>query len=97
MGQDHGLDMSVLTMAIPSYEEILEARADRVAQVRDFLAAVAPDDLARPRTNPWAPRHPETTCSCLHVILEEEWEHHRFAVRDLDVVEAASESCRNAG
>jgi len=22
------------------------------------------------------------------VILEEEWEHHRFAVRDLDTVEA---------
>ena len=26
--------------------------------------------------------------SCLHVILEEEWEHHRYAVRDLDAIEA---------
>ncbi len=87
---DHGLDMSVFTTATPSYDEILEARADRVAQVRDFLAAVTPDDLAAPRTNPWAPQRPETTRSCLHVILEEEWEHHRFAVRDLAVVETPS-------
>jgi len=25
------------------------------------------------------------------VILEEEWEHHRFAVRDLDAIEARSD------
>jgi hypothetical protein len=24
------------------------------------------------------------------VILEEEWEHHRYAVRDLDAIEATS-------
>ena len=23
---------------------------------------------------------------CLHVVLNEEWEHHRFAVRDLDTL-----------
>jgi hypothetical protein len=38
--------------------------------------------------NPWAPDHPETVLSCLHTILEEEWEHHRYAVRDLDAIEA---------
>ena len=37
---------------------------------------------------PHEPEVPETTRSCLHVILEEEWEHHRFAVRDLDAIEA---------
>ena len=36
------------------------------------------------------PIYPETTRSCLHVILEEEWEHHRFAVRDLDAIESQS-------
>jgi len=40
--------------------------------------------------NPWAPEHQESTLSCLHVILEEEWEHHRYAVRDLDAIEAKS-------
>lgn len=34
------------------------------------------------------PEYPETTLSCLHVILREEWEHLRYAVRDLDTIEA---------
>jgi hypothetical protein len=74
----------------PSYDEVLEARADRVAMVRDFLATVTPDELAATRTNPHDPAQPETTLSCLHVILEEEWEHHRYAVRDLDAIEPKS-------
>ena len=28
-----------------------------------------------------------TVLACLHVILNEEWEHHRYAVRDLEVLE----------
>ena len=34
--------------------------------------------------------HAETVLSCLHTILEEEWEHHRYAVRDLDAIAAAA-------
>jgi hypothetical protein len=79
------------TAIAPSYAEVLEARADRVAMVRDFLATVTPDELASQRRNPHDPEEPETTLSCLHVILEEEWEHHRYAVRDLDAIEARSE------
>ncbi len=41
------------------------------------------------RKNPHAPDHAETVLSCLHTILEEEWEHHRYAVRDLDALKAA--------
>ena len=82
-----GYDMSVFAEAAPSYDEVLEARAGRVAMVRDFLATVTPDELAVTRRNPWAHEHPETTRSCLHVILEEEWEHHRYAVRDLDAIQ----------
>ncbi len=74
--------------AAPPYDEVLEVRAGRVAMVRDLLATVTADDLATPRRNPHDPDHPETTRSCLHVILEEEWEHHRFAVRDLDLIAA---------
>ena len=69
-----------------------EVRAGRVAMVRDFLAAVTPDELAKRRKNPHDPQYPETTLSCLHVILEEEWEHHRYAVRDLDAIEATSDA-----
>ena len=56
--------------------------------VRDLLAGITADELDAPRTNPHAPEHPETVRSCVHVILEEEWEHHRFAVRDLDTIAA---------
>ena len=84
-----GLDLSVFTTATPSYAEVLEARAGRVAMVRDFLAALTPDALAAPRQSPWDEPYPQTTLSCLHVILEEEWEHLRYAVRDLDAIEAS--------
>jgi hypothetical protein len=83
-----GYDLAVFTTRTPSYDEVLEVRADRVAMVRDFVATVTPEELRVRRWNPWAPSHPETTLSCLHVILHEEWEHHRFAVRDLDTIEA---------
>ncbi len=79
-----GYDPSVFSSATPSWAEVLAARAERVAMVRSFLATVTADDLAVPRTNPWASAQPETTLSCLRTILEEEWEHHRYAVRDLD-------------
>ncbi|MEP6800234.1 MAG: DinB family protein [Lapillicoccus sp.] len=83
-----GYDMSVFTTVTPSYAEVLEARRGRVAQVRDALATVTPDELAATRRNPWDPESEESTRSCLHVILNEEWEHLRYAVRDLDAMEA---------
>jgi len=85
-----GVDGSESTTDRPSYGEVLEVRAGRVAMVSDFIATVTPEVLAETRRNPHAPEHAETVLSCLHVILEEEWEHHRFAVRDLDAIEAKS-------
>jgi hypothetical protein len=98
IGQPHaeyemdGHDMSVFTTATPSYGDVLDVRAARVAMVREFLAVVTSDELAAPRKNPWAAEYPETTLSCLHTILEEEWEHHRYAVRDLDAIESGSDA-----
>jgi DinB superfamily/Pentapeptide repeats (8 copies) len=89
-GTKEGFDMSVLATETPSYAEVLEARADRVAMVRDFLAGVSPQELAATRRNPHEPERQETVLSCLHVILEEEWEHNRYAVRDLDAIEATA-------
>ncbi|HEY4567831.1 MAG TPA: DinB family protein [Kribbella sp.] len=71
----------------PSYAEVLEVRAGRVAMVRDFLGTVTPEDLATVRKNPHNPEIHVTTLHCLHTILEEEWEHQRYAVRDLDTIE----------
>lgn len=87
----HGFDVSIFTTATPSYGEVLEVRASRVAMVRDFLATVSPDTLASTRPNPHNLPHQETVISCLHTIFDEEWEHHRYAVRDLDAIEATSD------
>jgi len=85
-----GNDMSIFTTVTPSYADVLEGRAGRVAMVRDFLATVTSDKLAATRKNPWDPDYPETTLSCLHVILNEEWQHYRYALRDLEAIEAKS-------
>jgi hypothetical protein len=88
--EGNGPDMADFTTLAPPYAEVLEVRAGRVAMVRDFLATVTPDLLAAMRGNPHSPENQETVLSCLHVILDEEWEHHRYAVRDLDAIEAKS-------
>lgn len=73
--------------AVP-YDDVLAARADRAAMVRDFLATVTEQVLDEERRNPHDPARAETVRHCLHVILREGWEHLRFALRDLDTVEA---------
>lgn len=83
-----GLDMSVFSTATPPYDEVLDVRAGRVAMVRGFLAGVTAEDLARTHQAPDEPQFTVTTLDCLRTILQEEWEHHRFAVRDLDAIEA---------
>lgn len=88
--ESDGHDPSVFSTENPSYAEVLEVRAERVAMVRDFLAGVTPEQLAEARANPWAPDYTETVARCLHTILEEEWEHMRFALRDLDAIEAGN-------
>jgi hypothetical protein len=82
------LGTSVFMTEKPSYDEVLAARADCMAMVRSYIAAVSPDELTTRRKPPWSQEFAETTLGCLHVILEEEWEHHRFAARDLEALSA---------
>ena len=82
-------DDSAFSTEAPTFAEVLEARADRQAMVREHIAALTPDALAEERRNPHDAAYPETVLSCLRTILEEEWEHHRYAVRDLDALPAA--------
>ena len=88
--EEEGFDTSIFATDPPSYAEVLAARAERQAMVRDYLAGVTAEELAAPHANPHDPDHSVTTLNCLHVILEEEWEHHRFAVRDLAVIESSA-------
>ncbi|MFC3499446.1 DinB family protein [Micromonospora krabiensis] len=92
LGQPHaeyetdGYDMSVFATARPSLAEVLDLRAERQTMMRDFLASVTPELLAESRPHPWSPDTEATVLRCLHVILHEEWEHLRFALRDLDAL-----------
>jgi len=85
---EDGVDVSQFRTDVPAYAEVLDVRAERVAMVSGFLASLTIDDLAAERANPWAPQYTETVLSCVRTILEEEWEHHRYAVRDLDAIAA---------
>ena len=84
---EYGLDAA----ADPSYEAVLEARAGRVAMVRDYLATVTPSELAGERSDPWGDAGRPTVLQCLRVIFQEEWHHHRYAVRDLDTIAAGGQ------
>jgi len=90
LGQPHaeyetdGEDMSLFATGRPAFADVLAVRAERQAQVRDFIATATPELLAEPRPTAWSPEHEKPVRHCLHVILDEEWEHLRFALRDLD-------------
>ena len=82
-----GIDLT----AEPSYEDVLAARADRMAVIRRILAELTDDGLGRPCLRSPAPGYPEeerTVIGCLAVVMDEEIEHYRFAVRDLAVLES---------
>ncbi len=84
---DQGVDLGLDANASPSYAEVLELRADRAARVRAFLADVGVDQLSSEVDGPaWAAGEPLTVLRCLRVILNEEYEHRRFAERDLDLI-----------
>jgi hypothetical protein len=81
LGLDPGAD--------PSFDEVVAVRRERMSEVRETIAAVTTEDLRRvcdPPPTPGYPNSPHTVLECLHVILNEEWEHHRYAVRDLDLL-----------
>lgn len=83
---DRVAELGIDADAQPTYEEVLAARSDRVAQVRDYLARATASDLAE--TNPGPPWAGEVTAlDAIHVIMNEEWQHHRFAIRDLDRID----------
>ncbi|WBB98569.1 MULTISPECIES: DinB family protein [unclassified Solwaraspora] len=91
LGQPHaeyeldGFDMSIFATEKPALTVVLQLRAERQAMVREFLTTVTADLLAEPRPSAWSPEHDVSVLHCLHVILDEEWSHLRYALRDLDV------------
>jgi uncharacterized protein YdhG (YjbR/CyaY superfamily) len=80
--------------ANPSLDEVLEVRRERMGEVKQTIAAATPEELERvcvPPATPGHPTRPHSVLACLHVILNEEWEHHRYAARDLGSFDTRSE------
>jgi len=83
-----GIDLD----ARPSFAEVMEVRADRMALVRGIVDGLTDTELERTCTRAPAPGYPEESRSvgdCLGVVMKEECEHHRYAVRDLAVLQAS--------
>lgn len=81
-GPEHGLDPD----AHPSLDDVLAARRARLERVDTFLSGATDDDLARAVDSPNGGT--TTVVDCIHVVLQEEWWHDRYATRDLAILEA---------
>jgi hypothetical protein len=78
----------------PSLDEVLALRKDRQATMREVLDKLTDDQLAAMTEPVLEPGYPESesfaVTRCLRAILNEEFEHRRFAERDLDLLAATT-------
>ena len=86
--EEQGVDRA----ASPSLDEVLAVRAAQGAELERWLSAVTADELSAPAPVPAGPGWPpyargKSVLECAHVVLNEEWAHHGYCVRDLDLLE----------
>jgi hypothetical protein len=77
--------------AIPTLDEVLAPRLARMATMRRVVDELTEAELDRVCGRKPADHYPDkdyVVRRCLSVVLKEEAEHHRYAVRDLTVLEA---------
>jgi hypothetical protein len=72
--------------ATPPLEDVLDARAQRMATVAALLARSSTEDVLRTVASPNGGT--ASVMGCVHIVLGEEWAHDRYANRDLDVLGA---------
>jgi len=86
-----GLDPS----ADPTLDEVLAIRDEQAAELERWLDSVTLEQLHAPAPIPsndmWPPyARGRSVRRCLGTVLGEEFEHHRFCVRDLDLIEGSA-------
>jgi len=95
-GELPAVDAALETTCDPSFDEVLVVRSERVAELEQYLVTVDEATLAGPApalaTDGWPRPEERTVVEALHVVLDEEWWHHSFCVRDLDAIEAGAAS-----
>lgn len=82
-----GLDRT----ATPSLDEVLTVRELQSAELDRWLSTVTAEALSKPAPVPegsgWPPyARGMSVLECAHVVLNEEWEHHGFCVRDIGLL-----------
>ena len=88
---DDAASIGIELDARPSFDEVMEVRADRMAVVRRLVDGLTDEELERVCTRtpgPGYPDEPHTVGQCVKVVMGEECEHRRYAIRDLAVLEA---------
>ncbi len=75
-----GLDLD----AMPTFEEVLAVRAEQSAQLRAFVDGLSTDEFTRDVEV--LENGTVALIECLYTVFEESFEHHRYALRDLDAV-----------
>ena len=88
---DDAVALGIDNAAKPSFAEVMEVRADRVALVRRILDGLTDAELDRMCTRTPAPGYPDEPHSvgtCLRVVMDEECDHYRYTARDISVLEA---------
>ncbi len=85
--QAHGLDVSL----VPTLDEVVDVRRTQAAELESWLESVTSEQLIAtapiPDDDVWPPyARGRTVRECLGTVLNEEWEHHRFTVRDLNLI-----------
>jgi hypothetical protein len=85
--QANGLDRG----ADPSLEEVVAVREAQADELETWLATASPEQLAAtapvPDDDVWPPyARGRSVRQCLGTVLNETFEHHGFATRDLDLI-----------
>jgi hypothetical protein len=85
--EEQGLDRA----AAPSLDEVLAVRDVQGAELERWLSTMTADELSAPAPVPtgrgWPPYATgKSVLECMRVVLNEEWEHHGFCARDLDLL-----------
>ena len=82
--EEQGLDRA----AAPGLDDVLTVRDEQAAELEGWLARVTSAELSAAAPVPAGPGWPpyasgRSVLECLRVVLDEEWAHHGFSVRDL--------------
>ena len=91
MAPDATAKVGLTLDASPTLEEVLTPRLARMASMRRVIDGLTEAELDRVCGRRPAEPYPDqeyVVRRCLKVVLKEEVEHHRYAVRDLAVLEA---------